>query len=124
MKYSKVPESGPGPKSLIARSGNPARTSFQLLTFDPGSQIFLSSATERHLAHVFCWLTTTVSASFATVNARHEPTLLSLHAFASAEPHRPGSVREVGLALAEALETAARAGDADRDLHVPSRRLA
>ena len=83
VKYSKVPESVPGPKSLIGWSGKPERTSFQLFTFEPGSQIFFSSATERHVAQVFCWFTTTVSASLATVNARQEPTLLVLQACAS-----------------------------------------
>src|SRR5918994_1777243 len=83
VKYSNVPESVPAPKSLSGRSGNPERTSRQLSTFDPGSQIFLSSATERHCAQLFCWLTTTVSASFATVKARQEPMLLVLQACAS-----------------------------------------
>ena len=32
---------------------------------------------------MFCWFTTTVRASFATVNARHEPMFASLQAFAS-----------------------------------------
>jgi hypothetical protein len=45
---------------------------------DPWSQIFFSSSTVRHDAHVFCGFTTTVSASLATVNARQEPTVLSL----------------------------------------------
>ena len=83
VKYSNVPESVPGPNSLIGTSGKPARTSFQLSTFEPGSQIFFSSATERQVAQVFCWFTTTVSASLATVNARHEPTLLVLQDCAS-----------------------------------------
>ena len=54
-----------------------------MFTFEPGSQIFLSSATVRQVAHVFSRLTTTVRASFATVNARHEPTLLVLQTAAS-----------------------------------------
>jgi len=41
-----------------------------LSTFEPAFQIFFSSSTERQVAHVFCWLTTTVSASLATVKAR------------------------------------------------------
>ncbi len=68
---------------MIGTSGKPERTSFQLSTLEPGSQIFFSSATERHVAQLFCWLTTTVRASFATVNARHEPTLLVLQDCAS-----------------------------------------
>ncbi len=54
-----------------------------MFTLEPGFQIFFSSATVRHVAHVFCRFTTTVRASFATVKARQEPTLLLLHAAAS-----------------------------------------
>src|SRR3990170_2262520 len=83
VKKSNVPESVPGPNSFSGTSGKPGRTSFQLDTFEPVSQIFFSSSTERHVAQVFCWLTTTVSASWATVNARHEPIELSLQVCAS-----------------------------------------
>ena len=117
VKYSNVPESVPGPNSFSGTSGKPERTSFQLSTLEPGSQIFLSSATVRQRAHVFCWFTTTVSASFATVNARHEPMLFVLHDCRLGVPHRPRRIGQVDLALAEALEPAAGARDADGDLH-------
>ena len=42
-----------------------------MLTLEPGSQIFFSSATVRQFAHVFCRLTTTERPSLATVNATH-----------------------------------------------------
>ncbi len=76
-----MPESVPGPKSLSDSSGKLERTSFQLFTLEPVSQIFFSSATVRQVAQVFDLFTTTVRASFATVNARHAPMLvvLALH---------------------------------------------
>ena len=52
-------------------------------TFEPVFQIFLSSSIERHVAHVLSLFTTTVSASFATVKARHEPMLFVLQIAAS-----------------------------------------
>jgi hypothetical protein len=56
----------------------------------------LSSATVRHVAQVFSRFTTTVSASFATVNARHEPTLVVLQFLASvARIGRDASERSV-----------------------------
>jgi len=54
--------------------------SLQLSSFEPVSQIFFSSSTVRQVAHVFCLLTTTVRASFATLKARHEPMLFSCRA--------------------------------------------
>ena len=84
VKYSNVPESVPGAEELERHVRESRADVFQLSTFEPGSQIYLSSATERHVAQVFCLLTTTVSASFATVNAFHGTTLLSWHDFASA----------------------------------------
>ena len=108
---------GAGPKSFSGTSGKLERTSFQLSTFEPGSQIFLSSATERHVAHVFCWFTTTVSASLATVNARQPPIVLSLQACASQIRIGREASGEVDLAVAEPLEAAARARDAHRDPH-------
>ena len=66
-----MPESVPAPKSFSGTSGKPSRTWLQLLTCEPGSQIFFSSATVRQLAQVFSRFTTTESPSFATVNATH-----------------------------------------------------
>ena len=54
-----------------------------MLTFEPGSQTFFSSATVRQFAQVFCRLTTTESPSLATVNATHL-TPASRHLIASA----------------------------------------
>src|SRR5215203_7550429 len=71
VKKSNVPESVPAPKSLSGTSGKPARTSFQLSTFEPVFQIFLSSAVVRQSAHVFCLLVTSEMPSFATVKATH-----------------------------------------------------
>ena len=71
VKKSNVPESVPGPNSLSGTSGKPARTSFQLSTFEPVFQIFFSSAVVRQSAQVFWRLVTSEIPSFATVNATH-----------------------------------------------------
>ncbi len=93
-----MPESVPGPKSFSGSSGKPARTSFQLSTFEPVSQIFFSSAVVRQFAHVFCWLTTIERPSFATVKAMHlTPFVAALDGLGAL--HRARRVREVGLAL-------------------------
>ena len=49
-----MPESVPAPKSFSGTFGKLSRIWFQLLTFEPGSQTFFSSATVRQFAHVFC----------------------------------------------------------------------
>ena len=71
VKKSNVPESVPGPNSFSGTSGKPARTSFQLSTFEPVFQIFFSSAVVRQSAQVFWRLVTSEIPSFATVNATH-----------------------------------------------------
>src|SRR5688500_15122630 len=71
VKKSNVPESVPAPNSLSGTSGNPARMSFQLSTFEPVFQTFFSSAVVKHVAQVFCGLIASVMPSFATVNATH-----------------------------------------------------
>jgi hypothetical protein len=78
VKKSNVPESVPGPKSLSGTFGNPERTSLQLSTFEPVSQIFFSSATVRQFAHVFDLFATIEIPSFATVIASQR-TPLSRH---------------------------------------------
>src|SRR5215207_2483108 len=69
VKKSNVPESVPGPNSFSGTSGKPARTSAQLFTLEPVSQIFFSSAVVRQSAQVFDLLPTIEIPSFATVNA-------------------------------------------------------
>ena len=64
-----MPESVPGPKSLISSSGKDGSTSFQLFTFEPGSQIFFSWSVVRQSTQSLSLFTTTVSASFATWNS-------------------------------------------------------
>ena len=64
-----MPESVPGPKSLISSSGNDGSRSFQLLTFESGSQIFFSCSVVRQSTQSLSLFTTTVRASFATWNS-------------------------------------------------------
>ena len=61
----------PAPNSFSGTFGKLSRIWFQLLTLEPGSQTFFSSATVRQFDPVFCRLTTTESPSLATVNATH-----------------------------------------------------
>ncbi len=69
VKKSNVPESVPGPNSFRSWSGKLGLTSFQLSAFEPGFHIWCSCSTVRHVAQVFCLLTTIAIPSFATVNA-------------------------------------------------------
>ena len=103
-----MPESVPGPKSFSSSSGKLGSTWFQLFTFEPGSQIFFSCSTVRHVAQSLSLLTTTVSASFATWNSTYStPFVLADRRLLVLD--RARGVREVGLAAAEALEAAAGA---------------
>jgi hypothetical protein len=63
-----VPESAPGPYSLIGWLGQSERTSLHFITFPcaSGAQIFFRSSTVMVFAHVLRGLTTTVRASKAT----------------------------------------------------------
>ena len=64
-----MPESVPGPNSLSSSSGKDGSTSFQLVTLEPGSQIFFSCSVVRQSTQSLSLFTTTVSASFATWNS-------------------------------------------------------
>ncbi len=61
-----MPESVPGPNSLTSRSGKDGSTWLKLLTFESGSQIFLSCSTVRQSIGLSA-LTTTAMPSLATV---------------------------------------------------------
>ena len=112
-----MPESVPAPNSSIFSSGKLLLTWFQLLTFDPGSQIFFSSAVVRQSAQSFSGFTTTARPSLATWASPYvDALLLAGRDFLGLD--RPRGVGDVGLAGAELLEAAAGAGDPDRDLHV------
>ena len=64
-----MPESVPGPEQLELSSGKDGSTSFQLVTLEPGSQIFFSCSVVRQSTQSLSLFTTTVSASFATWNS-------------------------------------------------------
>src|SRR5918996_403645 len=69
-------------KSLSGTSGKPARTWLQLLTFEPVSQIRLSSSVVRQFTHVLLRFTTIAIPSFATVS-ESQRTLFSRHRWCS-----------------------------------------
>ncbi len=88
-------------------------TWFQLLTLEPGSQIFFSSAIVRHSAQSFSGFTTNGKAVVGDLGLAELDALLlaGLHLVGL---DRARGVGDVGLAGAELLEAAAGAGDARR----------